>query len=483
MADRRAGRERRRAPRWRGSVRARTTAASTLVVAVALVGAGGAVLAVLHRNLVDATSLQAEVTAREVATQITNGAEFSSLALPNAENQPVQVVKSDGTVLAAGPRLRGAPPFAGFAPAPRQPRRPADPDDRVYVPGSAATTVRFDTVRFRLPGVADARPYRVAAVYAATARDHIVTVYAGASLNTERQAITSARNVMMLGLLPLIAVIALASWLVTRRALRPVEAIRAELAEIMKGDLSRRVPQPDARDEVARLAATTNATLAALEESAGRQRRFIADASHELRSPITSLRTQLEVARAHPELLEIGGLIDDTLRLERLASDLLLLARLDAGEPPRTERVDLAALVREELAHRAADRVPVTAALPGRPTAVTGNRAQLAHVLGNLVDNAQRHAVSAVTVTVRRADDRVTLEVADDGPGVPAADRERIFERFVRLDDARSRDDGGSGLGLAIVRNLTHRHLGTIEVTEAPGGGARFVTTLPAAPG
>ncbi|WUD65193.1 HAMP domain-containing histidine kinase [Nocardia sp. NBC_00508] len=240
----------------------------------------------------------------------------------------------------------------------------------------------------------------------------------------------------------MLVVVSAVTWLVTRRALRPVEAIRAQLAEIMDGDLSRRVPEPGSRDEIARLATTTNATLAALEESSERQRQFIADAAHELRSPIASLRTQLEVAQAHPDLLELDGLIDDTIRLEHLAADLLLLARLDAGEQPRSDRVDLTTLVREELAHRVGDRIAVDITIPDEPIVVTGSRTQLARVLGNLVDNAQRHATATVRVALdRTADGHVLLTVTDDGPGVPHTDRDRILQRFVRLDDdARTRD-------------------------------------------
>jgi signal transduction histidine kinase len=463
--------------------------ASTAVVAAALLAAGFAVLTALHRHLVDGASLQAEVTAREVAAQVAAGTALTSLDLPDAQNQPVQVVSPEGRVLAGGRALRGTPPFADFARAPRRTfpvrrhdHRHDDHHDDSGIPprGFATTTARFKNVRMR-DGSAE-REFRVAAVFATTRRGHTVTVYAGASLNTDRQAVAGVRRVMLIGLPLLLAVVAEMTWLVTRRALRPVEGIRAELAEIMKGDLSRRVPQPPSHDEVAALAATTNATLAALEESVTRQRRFVADASHELRSPIASLRTQLEVARAHPQLLEIDGLIDDTLRLEHLAADLLFLARLDAGEEQRTEPLDLAALIRQELAHRIMDRVPVEAAVPDEPMTVTANRTQLARILRNLVDNAQRHAASSVCVTLHHRQERgMVLDVTDDGPGVPVADRERIFERFVRLDDARSRDAGGAGLGLAIVRDLVHRYGGRIEVGDAEAGGARFTVTLAAA--
>jgi signal transduction histidine kinase len=230
---------------------------------------------------------------------------------------------------------------------------------------------------------------------------------------------------------------------------------------------------PDTHDEVARLARTTNETLSALETSVERQRRFVADASHELRSPIASLRTQLEVAAAHPELLDLEGAVEDTVRLQRLAADLLLLARLDAGERPQGTRFDLGELaVRES---RGRDGVTVEAAT----VEVTGSQGQLERVLGNLLDNAGRHARSAVSVTVRQDGAWAVVEVADDGDGVPMADRERVFERFVRLDEARARDDGGAGLGLAIARDVAVRHGGTLTVRDAPAGGALFELRLP----
>ncbi|NUP27615.1 MAG: HAMP domain-containing histidine kinase, partial [Nocardia sp.] len=332
-------------------------------------------------------------------------------------------------------------------------------------------------------GDSDPAGYRIAALAATTSDGRPVTVYAGASLDTADSAVADVRRAMLIGLPLLLAVVAGVTWLVTRWALRPVESIRSELAEIMHGDLSRRVPEPAARDEIGRLAVTTNDTLAALEQSSERQRRFIADAAHELRSPIASLRTQLEVAQAHPGLLELDGLLGDTVRLEHLAADLLLLARLDAGEQPRSDRVDLAALVREELIHRVGDRVPVGSDLPAEPLVVTGSRSQIGRVLGNLVDNAQRHAATTVRVNLEHHGDQAVLAVTDDGPGVPEPDRERIFQRFVRLDDARSRDEGGAGLGLAIVRDVVHRHEGSIRVEAADSGGARFVVRLPVTPG
>lgn len=335
--------------------------------------------------------------------------------------------------------------------------------------------------------------YRFAGLKVTSPEGRTYTVWAGVPLDTEQNAVGTAGRAMLAGLLPLLAVVGGVTWLVTRRALRPVEGIRGEMAAITAStDLSRRVPEPATRDEVARLARTTNETLTALEESVERQRRFVADASHELRSPIASLRTQLEVAAAHPELLDLDGAVADTVRLQHLAADLLLLARLDAGEEPAGKPVALGTLVRKDVERRNAEggtggaegaegpggRVAVVAGELADAT-VSGSRSQLERVLGNLLDNAARHAAGRVDVRVRREGAWAVLEVADDGEGVPPADRERIFERFVRLDDARSRDEGGAGLGLAIVRDVVVRHGGTIGVAEAPGGGALFTVRLP----
>lgn len=323
-------------------------------------------------------------------------------------------------------------------------------------------------------------PYRFATVKATDLGGRTVLVHAGAALTARESAVRSAAAAMLAGLPLILLVVGGVTWLVTRRALAPVEGIRREMAAITASeDLSRRVPEPASHDEVARLARTTNETLTALEAAVDRQRRFVADASHELRSPIASLRTQLEVGSAHPQLLDVPGAVKDTERLQHLAADLLLLARLDAGERPGQGRVDLGELVREETRRRPRGRAPVSFPSGGAGQ-VTGSRGQLARVIGNLLDNAQRHAHTEVVVGVKDEGDQVVLTVADDGGGVPGAERERIFERFVRLDDARARDDGGAGLGLAIARDVALRHGGTLTVGEAASGGALFELRLPA---
>ncbi|MFD0904753.1 sensor histidine kinase [Actinomadura sediminis] len=474
------------AGRWFGSVRARTTLGATAVVAAALVAAGLAVVLLLRAELGGQTDLRSEVAAREVASQLAAGTPFGSLDLPDDEEHPVQVVDGAGRVRAAGEDLTGigGAGSASAAPVPSPDDGDDDSGDGDDDDGPRRGEVSDDDPSFTTgTATVDGRTadYRFAAVEVTTPAGETVAVYAGTELDAARSAVGTVTRSMLVGLPLLLAVVAGVTWLVTRRALRPVEAVRAELAEItVAGDLSRRVPVPDARDEVGRLAVTTNATLAALEDSVARQRAFVADASHELRSPIASLRTQLEVAAAHPELLDLPGAVDDVVRLQHLAADLLLLARIDAGERPPARPVRLAELVRDELDRRAAgDRVPVRASVEGDPR-VTGVPGRLSRVLGNLLDNAQRHADRTVRLTAAREGRDVVLRVADDGPGVPVDDRERVFERFVRLDDARSRDEGGAGLGLAIARDLVTAHGGTLTVRDAPEGGALFEVRLPA---
>ncbi|MDX2547050.1 sensor histidine kinase [Streptomyces sp. WI04-05B] len=468
-----------------GSVRARATLGATVVVAVALVAAGTAVLLSLWSNLSGQAGTQAERTARAVAADLAAGTAYEKLSL-DADDRPVQVVDASGRLVAASEdleRISGTGVTAVTAVTAVRPRAAADggrtdsgagddDDDGSLSPGEIDDDVSFTDGSATVEG--DEADYRFAAVRVEVDDRGTLTVYAGAPLSAEQSAVSTALTVMLIGFPLLLGVVAGVTWLVTRRALHPVEGIRAEMAAITASqDLARRVPVPDTHDEVARLARTTNETLAALETSVERQRRFVADASHELRSPIASLRTQLEVGAAHPELLDVEGAVEDTVRLQRLAADLLLLARLDAGERPADARFDLAELVREQAEGRAGVTVGVES------MEVAGSRGQLGRLVANLLDNAQRHARSAVTVSVRREGARAVVEVADDGDGVPEADRERVFERFVRLDAARSRDDGGAGLGLAIARDVAVRHGGTLTVGETATGGALFELRLP----
>lgn len=275
-------------------------------------------------------------------------------------------------------------------------------------------------------------------------------------------------------------------WRLTGRVLRPVEAIRAEVAEIQGSELHRRVPSPRSDDEIARLARTMNEMLDRVEQATQLQRQFVADASHELRSPLTRIRSSLEVSLAHPKTVEQQELhrtlLADTTDLQRLVEDLLWLARAESGAlGTRHEPVDLDDLVLAEarrLRLRGAVQVDVRAVSAAR---TLGDAYQLACLIGNLASNAERHAERCVTFALGERDGRSRLVVADDGPGIPPEHHATVFKRFTRLDEARSRDAGGSGLGLAIVDDIVRRHGGTIAISSANGGGARFVVNLPGA--
>ncbi|WP_344395056.1 HAMP domain-containing sensor histidine kinase [Streptomyces vastus] len=469
--------------------RTRTALGATAMVAVALVAAGVGVIAGLSAGLAADARQQAEATAREVAAQVTGvaakdvgGIDGLNDDAPEVAHVPIQVVDDKGGVLGASKGLRDQPVIAevemmGDEP----PSRDSGEGEHAVEAGTITLPVDRGGEVTEGEEAADEEDFSLVAVRSVTADGVPVTVYAGASLAEKEQAVSRAGRAMLTGLPAVLAVVAGVAVLVTRRTLRPVEGIRQGMAEITAStDLSRRVPEPAGRDEVALLARTINETLSALEAAVERQRRFVADASHELRSPIASLRTQLEVGLAHPQLLNVDGAAQDTVRLQGLADDLLLLARLDAGEQPGDTPVALPTFVREELTQRVGDRHPVR--VTGlADLKVAGARGQLARVLGNLLDNAQRHAATTVRVTVRQDGNRAVLEVADDGDGVPEAERERIFNRFVRLDDARSRDDGGAGLGLAIARDVALRHGGTLTADTAEEGGASFVLRLPLA--
>ena len=289
-------------------------------------------------------------------------------------------------------------------------------------------------------------------------------------------------RLLLIGVPLLLLLTAALTWLAMGRALRPVEAIRAEFAEITAHDLHRRVPDRHTGDEVSRLAATMNATLDQLQRAVARLRTFTSDASHELRAPLTTLFTRLELAAARPDTADWPPVATESLRdveqLRQIVDDLLLLARLDAGHVLHRETFVLADVVREAIGGRA---VRVADETDGQP--VQGSRTAMRRLITNLIDNAVRYARSSVVVRIGYAAGRVILEVTDDGPGIPAADRSRIFDRFVRLDEARTRtDDGGTGLGLAIAREIATAHDGTLtaEAPEPDDHGARLVLTLTA---
>ncbi|KRA32887.1 hypothetical protein ASD81_14685 [Nocardioides sp. Root614] len=448
---------------WRrASVRLRTTAAAVLVVAIVLVVGGFVLVALVRDSLHDGVEATAEQRASELVDQIaTTGLPASGTAESDGDEDPEdddeddevelddlvwQVIDRNGAVV-----------------------RSSQPLDR--------PVARDDHDEASLPGGED--PYLVVTDEAAGGLVVVVAV----SLEDLEESTAALVGPLVVGLPLLLVLLGGTTWVVVTRALAPVERIRREVEQITGDRLDRRVPEPPAQDEIHRLAHTMNLMLGRLEDSRTKQQQFVADASHELRSPLASIRQTAEVASAHPGALPEGELatavLEEGARMQRLVEQLLMLTRADEGAPRRSHDVDLddLALAEARRVRRSGLAVDTSGVAPGR---VRGDEVALAQVVRNLVDNAARHAVATLAIAVRDVVGGVELVVDDDGPGIPEADRARVFERFVRLDEARARDAGGSGLGLAIVGEIVASHGGGVQVSTSPLGGARFVVRLPA---
>jgi signal transduction histidine kinase len=468
--------DRHRRLRFPTTIRARATVGAVLVVAVVLSAAALLQARVIEQHLVDAVEESAAVQAAHVANEARAGELPSTIVLADEETRFVQVLDADGAPIAASDNVETRGPVANLQPPPPNP----DDDEPVGVSDHEYdyTAATYSS----LPVDADGRRWRVVATGVITASGRL-TVYVGSTLESVDSTTATVRRSLLIGVPLLLLVIGLVTLAVIRRSLRPVEAMRVELDEITSRDLSRRVDEPTSDDEIARLAQAMNDLLDRLESSISAERRFIGDASHELRSPLAALRAQLDVALEHPAGTDWVETVQECFasaeRLESLASDLLMLAEVDAAGPASAGTiVDLAQLVAEELEHRPQlDAVRVRAILEP-DVVVRGHRNQLGRLVRNLLDNAYRHATSSVTIRVSRTNDGMAvLQVTDDGAGIPVPDRDRVFERFTRLDGARARDAGGTGLGLAIVRDIARAHDGSVEITGARG--ADFVVRIP----
>ncbi|MBO2463423.1 sensor histidine kinase [Actinomadura violacea] len=442
------------------SIRARDTVVAAVIAALVwgatAAGIDAAVRAVVRADLLQRT----QVDARRVSGGVRDGTLRGPIADDDGGRVVVQVVEPGGRVREATPSAAGRPPVSRLWPSP-------------------GLRVRdFTTCHGSWP---HRRCFVAEAIRATTAPDSVV-VYAAEPMpsylvNGLLEGALAAGVAVLAGLAAWI------TWRVVGRTLGPVEAIRAQLAEISATDLSRRVPEPPGEDEIAQLARTANATLDRLESAVGRQRQFASDASHELRTPIAGLRANLEDASMHPEDNDLPAVVaqalHDTDRLESIVTDLLLLARIGTGGTAAQEPIDLSALAGAEIGRRAF-QVKIEKELAHGVT-VRGVRMQLVRLLGNLLDNAERYADRVIAVEASRDGDHALLTVTDDGVGVAPADRERVFERFTRLDTARSRGAGGTGLGLAIAREIAQAHGGTLRI-EDDARGARFALRLPLAP-
>jgi signal transduction histidine kinase len=419
-----------------GTVRVRATVAAVAVVGAALLAGAVVLVASLRSSLTGEVRTAARLRAAAVATEVEGGVSPADAVALTVDDESVEVLDAGGRVVAAGVSDldEGERWLAADAPA-------------------GALTVR---VRRSLDDVDD--------------------------------SVGSVVALLAAGVPALLVLVGLTVWRLTGRALAPVEAIRAEVDAVSAAQLHRRVPVPPGSDEIARLAGTMNRMLDRLEEAQARQRRLVSDASHELRSPVASIRQHAEVALAHPDRADAADLaatvLAEDLRLQAVVDDLLLLARADEGSLPLRRRpLDVDDLVFEEAGRLRAStglEVDTRSVSGGR---VDGDRAALARVLRNVADNAARHARARVAFSVAEVDGSVVVAVDDDGPGIPAPERRRVFERFVRLDDARARDSGGTGLGLAIVAELVSAHGGAVAVADSPLGGTRVEVRLPAGSG
>lgn len=313
-----------------------------------------------------------------------------------------------------------------------------------------------------------------------------VTALAVTSLSDVDRRVDELRNALLMGAPFLIAFVGLVSWLIIERSLQPVEDIRREVVAIAHATLDRRVPEPPVQDELGRLARTMNEMLDRLEKAAKAQRQLVSDASHELKSPIASIRAQLEVALLHPHQAEwpavASAALAENLRMQQLIDELLELARMDEQDPisyvGERRVLDLDDIVFAEAKAIHSRRVRTDGVSAGQ---VSGNPHQLRRVLKNLIENAARYAREEIRIGLETVNSQVVLVIEDDGPGIPPHERERIFDRFARIEESRSRHAGGAGLGLAVVQGILIRHGGRITVGRAGIGGARFEVILPAA--
>jgi signal transduction histidine kinase len=439
---------------WRRQgLRFRLTVVAAAVLALALAISASVLLTVLNRALIGTVDDSTQQQAQTVRVQADAGTLTSPIA--THDGTIVQVIDAAGRITDV---TYGADRLVPLL----------DARERAEVLRDGQATF-LDGRPFAISG-----PLRVVVISA----DHGRTVVAARPIGEIQTSLGTAGRVLLVGTPMLIVALAVASWVVIGRTLRPIAALRRGAAEITHTARSRRLPVPESRDEVHSLATTLNDMLARLEEAEQRQRALVSDAAHELRSPLASIRLQLEVALGHPEGQDwpetAEGVMEDAMRLSRLAEDLLALARLDerGGVPARREPVDLDEVVRQTVDRYGEARLTVC-----DPVVVRGDALDLSRVLTNLVDNAVRHTSSKVEVALT-ADG--VLTVTDDGPGIPEQDRERVFNRFTRLDSGRSRDEGGAGLGLAIVRETVRAHGGAVHLEDA-APGLRAVVRLPVA--
>ncbi|WP_082971419.1 ATP-binding protein [Mycobacterium sp. 852002-51971_SCH5477799-a] len=441
-------------------ISARSAAASAIVVLCALSVAGAGLDAVLYRKLLAGVDYAAAERVHDITKALQSGSlDDLDNALLHTDQRVVatQLIGPDGTVV----KRSGS--------APKTPLVPANQFDFNLRRGLPDDAVAGDDMR-------------VSGQKVATPSGVYTVLVGGGSEAVEATARTLA--ILLACSAPVIVAVAAGAtyWLV-RRSLQSVDAIRTRVADISTSDLAERVPVPDSHDEIAALAVTMNEMLSRLEAGHRAQQRFVGDASHELRSPLTTIISGLEVAEAHPDLLDaelaINTLLPEARRMHTLIEDLLLLARADEQTLlRRKEQVALDELAQAEVDRARRDtRCVIHTEI--RPVRLQADPVAMSRMIRNLIENAVRHAVSCAAIEVGGQDGTATLAVSDDGPGIAPADRSRVFERFVRLDTDRARAGGGAGLGLAIVAEVVAAHGGVVTIDDPPCGGTKMIVTLP----
>src|SRR4051794_15807119 len=452
--------------RWPSSVRSRATIGATVILAIALTIGSIASALLLQRALASDAQSQLIDRVDEVEGLIATGLLPADglLAATGLQTGQVQVVDSSHHLVAVTPGLALATQLDVIDPPPvgHETRRTIEGESISGVPG---------------------QEYRVVA-RTVPSRLGPLTIYAVTSLESARRAERYLQHALLIGLPLLVGLAAWLVWRVVTRALAPVDEMRAEVDRIEAADLSGRVEPGSTDDEIANLGLTLNRMLDRLEEASTRQQLFAAAASHELRSPLSTIRTELEVGLAYPDRTEWPKVAEDSLievaRLEELTRDLRTLTRSPSMRAETAVPIELSGLVGAEVALRRPSRDLTYNTALDKAT-LLGDFDAVVRVVRNLFDNAERHAATGICVTVTNGPDGATLTVANDGPPISADERERIFEPFMRLDEARSLDSGGSGLGLAIVRSIMSALGGTI-VAVAKDAGAEFKATFPPAP-
>lgn len=463
-----AGRPASREREW--GVRKRATATALGVVAMALLVSGVILLVLLQHALIASTESDARHEALEVIVQMRDqdvAAAGRYIAATAHAGQIVQILDPAGAVVAASVPAAGDRPLTSLRPAP----------DQVLTEDVSG-----------LESIGESDDFRIIAT-AVRLDDGSYTVVVASTVQLLAETVSTV-SWFLLGVSPLLLlVVGVSVWLLVGRSLQRVERIRGQVSRIDGGRLDERVDVPRTNDEIQSLALTMNKMLERLQSSDREQRRFISDASHELRSPLATLRAGVEVAAADPsgetwhELTDI--LSEETSRMHYLVEDLLALAKAnDGGFRLNEEDVDLDDVVdRETRRLRSTSAHVITADLA--PVRISGDARRVGQVLRNVLDNADRYAVSRIQISLSPGEggDGAVITVDNDGDPVPEADRQRVFERFVRLDESRSREGGGSGLGLAIAAGIMSAHHGSIRATESPLGRCRFELVFPGAKG